>query len=148
MFLVIEGVCPEARSMHQHNKENSAPERLSDFWSGLSNDGCDMRHIRQMLDRIQTERAQADANAARLFFKESAERPLSFLDIADEIIALRFKSVTLELAIVGANERGPSECVSEAIIDLAGELTRGLHRLEKAFNSELLILSKSNGEEE
>lgn len=126
----------------------SEPDGLADFWNELSGDGCEMRHIQQMLTRIKSERAEATARAARVFFNGKAEKPLTFLALADHLRELRCQGLLLELAIIGAFNEHKIDCYGEALIHQANEFSRGIERFERAFNAELQLAGREALDEE
>lgn len=125
----------------------SEPNGLADFWNELNGDGCDMRHIQQMLSRIRIERAEAAASAARLFYIGRDDEPLSLLALADQLRELRCQALTLELAINGAFNEPKTQSYCEAIIHQASELSRAMERFERAFNAELQLMDKRGSDE-
>jgi hypothetical protein len=126
----------------------SAPNGLADFWSELNGDGCDMRHIQQMLSRIRIERAEAAASAARIFFNGNDDEPLSLLALADQLRDLRCEALTLELAIIGVFNEPKPHSYGEALTHQASELTRAMERFERAFNAELQLIGKERSDDE
>ncbi|NDB70197.1 MAG: hypothetical protein EB015_19760 [Methylocystaceae bacterium] len=125
-----------------------APSGLADFWSELNGDGCDMRHIQQMLSRIRIERAEAAASAARIFFTGNEDKPVSLLDLADHLRELRCQTLTLELAINGAFNEPTPHSYGEALAHQASELARAMERFERAFNAELQLIGKERSDDE
>ncbi len=60
--------------------------------------------IDEMHDRIMTERAEAEAKAARLFYGNQGE-PIFLIDHADELARMRARAYELALAIDGLELR-------------------------------------------
>lgn len=128
--------------MNGQSDQPSVPNGLADFWSALSGDGCDMRHIQQMLSRIRIERAEAAATAARIFYDSDNDEPLSLLALADQLRDLRCQAMTLELAIIGAFNELKPHSYGEALSHQASEHVRAMERFDKAFNAELQLVGK------
>ena len=89
--------------------------------------------IDEMHDRIMTERAEAEAKAARLFYGNQGE-PIFLIDHADELARMRARAYGLALAIDGLElTEGPTR---DGIIRLAQDLADGLQRLQTLFDVE------------
>lgn len=134
--------------MNGDGGQASVPLSLADFWSDLNGDGCDMRHIQQMLSRIRIERAEATASAARIFFNGQDDKPVSLLDLSEQLRELRCQALTLELAIIGAFNEPKHHSYAEALTHQASELARGMERFDKAFNAELQLIGKEISDDE
>lgn len=115
---------------------------LAEFLASLKVEGCNNSVVGSVLERIRAERAAAAAEAARVFFNGAASEPISLLELADRMRELRCQSLTLELAILGACKEAKIDGCGEALAQQASELSRGMERLEKAFNAELQLLAK------
>lgn len=123
---------------------SSAPDALAQFLADLRSNGCDGLIVEKVLARIKSERAAADAAAARLFFNGSASKPLSLLGLVDELRDLRCRAMTLELAISGAYAEGRIDACGEALATQATELSRGMERFEKALTAELHMIRRDD----
>jgi hypothetical protein len=76
-------------------------ERLCDFWERLHSEGVDMKHVHQMLDRLTRERAEAIANASRLYYRDAAGEL-----IKDAVCSERNNLVNKKLAAEQFRARG------------------------------------------
>jgi hypothetical protein len=95
-----------------------------------------MSHISEMLERIVIERARAHAEAARLFYNGNSEEPVSPVHVSDILRELAEKAHLLELALEGASRRGDISDATPGLIEVAGEIVRGLRRAEAIVASE------------
>jgi hypothetical protein len=112
-------------------------EKLSDFWDRLNREGVHMKHVREMLDRIETERAKAAIKAARLFYGNERDEPISSLDHSDELSRMKSRAWGLLLAIEGAAlSRGPER---DGLLRIAQDVVDGMERLESSFDAERWI---------
>jgi DNA-binding transcriptional MerR regulator len=109
-------------------------ESLADFWTRLNDAGVDMEHIREMLDRLQTERAKVNAKAARLFCGNEQDEPISLLDHADELSRMKLRAWGLLLAIEGSALPRGSE--RDGLIRIAQDVADGMERVESSFDAE------------
>lgn len=125
--------------MSGDNQKPANGELLADFWARLDGDGCDRRHIQEMITRIKNEQAIAMADAARLFFRTDSHEPISLLQIADELDELRCRAEALELAIIGGRREAKINGCGAALEQQAGELLRGLERLQAAVSAEVRL---------
>ena len=109
-------------------------ERLSEFWERLHNEGVDMKHVHQMLDRLQLERAEAIANAARLYYRDSAGEPITG-DLGDKLHEMVSRCWGLFVAFTGyVEERNDS--YTRGILQLAEDVALEMERIETAFSAE------------
>lgn len=129
--------------MRVEEDQPELPQDLAEFWMRLNDDGCDSRHIHQMVRHIQREQASAVVNAARLFYTADKNRPLSALDICDALDELRCKAEALDLALLGARREAKINGCGEALTQQAGELVRGLERLQRAVTAELRVTDQA-----
>ena len=112
-------------------------DSLAKFIEEMTGAGCDVSVIGKILERIKAERSATEAAAARIFFNGAPSKPLSALQLADELRELRQRSILLELAIIGAWQEGKVEDGFEALAFHAAELARGVARIERAFAAEI-----------
>jgi len=114
-------------------------EKLSDFWQRIHDDGADMRHVHQMINRVTMERAASIAKAARLFYWNdgccsSGDKPISRADFSDELGRMRSRAYAVFMAIQGSElDRGHER---DGLLRLAQDVADGLERLESAFEAE------------
>jgi hypothetical protein len=109
-------------------------EKLSDFWERLHAEGVDMKHVRQMLDRVQQERAKAIANAARLYYRDAAGEPITG-DLGDKLHEMVSRCWGLFVAFTGyVEERDDS--YTRGILQLAEDVALEMERIETAFTGE------------
>ena len=87
-----------------------------------------------MLSRIDTERAKAEAKAARLFYGGEQEQPISPLDYSDELSRMKSRAWGLLLAIEGS-ELSPGES-RDGLLRIAQDVADGMERLESSFDAE------------
>jgi len=129
--------------MRVEEEQPELPQDLAEFWMRLNDDGCDSRHIHQMVRQIQREQTSAVLDAARLFYTADKTRPLSALDICDALDELRCKAEALDLALLGARREAKINGCGEALTQQAGELVRGLERLQRAVTAELRVTDQA-----
>ncbi|MGO9770425.1 MAG: hypothetical protein ACLPSW_12885 [Roseiarcus sp.] len=118
--------------------ETEAPaiegEKLSDFWERLHSEGVDMKHVHQMLDRVRRERAEAIANAARLYYRDTAGEPITG-DLGDKLHEMVSRCWGLFVAFTGyVEERNDS--YTRGILQLAEDVALEMERIETAFSAE------------
>ena len=119
-------------------------EKLCDFWERLHNEGVDMKHVHQMLDRLQLERAEAIANAARLYYRDAAGERItgSFPDKLHEMVS---RCWALVVALTGyVEERNDS--YTRGILQLAEDVALEMERIETAFSAERVIEDSADRE--
>lgn len=145
----LTGCCAECKPLDplrawlvNDKSETGSVSALPDFLAVLKGDGCDSGVIEKVLERIRVERAVVAAETARIFYRGSASKPISGLQLVDLLRELRCQALTLQLAILGAcNETKIGDC-GEALARQAAELFKGIERFEKAFTAEQQILGK------
>jgi hypothetical protein len=109
-------------------------EKLSDFWVRLHAEGVDMKHVREMLDRVQCERAEATVNAARLYYRDNAGEPITG-DLPDKLHEMVSRCWGLFVAITGyVEERNDS--YTRGILQLAEDVALEMERIDTAFTAE------------
>jgi hypothetical protein len=116
--------------------EAPAPEGegLCAFWERLHREGVDMKHVHQMLKRVQRERADATANAARLYYRDSAGEPITG-DLGDKLHEMVSRCWGLFVAFTGyVEERNDS--YTRGILQLAEDVALEMERIETAFGAE------------
>jgi len=116
--------------------EAPAPEgeRLCDFWERLHSEGVGMKHVHQMLERVQRERAEAIANAARLYYRDSAGEPITG-DLGDKLHEMVSRCWGPFVAFTGyVEERNDS--YTRGILQLAEDVALEMERIETAFSAE------------
>jgi len=116
--------------------EAPAPEgeRLCDFWERLHSEGVGMKHVHQMLERVQRERAEAIANAARLYYRDSAGEPITG-DLGDKLHEMVSRCWGLFVAFTGYVEERNDSC-TRGILQLAEDVALEMERIETAFSAE------------
>jgi hypothetical protein len=119
-------------------------ETLCAFWERLHAEGVDMNHVRQMLDRVQRERAEATASAARLYYRDSAGEPITG-DLSDKLHEMVSRCWGLFVAFTGyVEERNDS--YTRGILQLAEDMALEMERIETAFSAERVIENSADGE--
>ena len=109
-------------------------ETLCAFWERLKEEGVDMKHVRAMLDRIETERAKAEIKVARLFYGKEQDEPISPLDYSDELGRMKSRAWGLLLAIEGSALPRGSE--RDGLLRIAQDVVDGMERLASSFEAE------------
>jgi hypothetical protein len=119
-------------------------EKLCDFWERLHREGVDMKHVHQMLDRVQRERAEATATAARLYYRDSAGEPITG-DLGDKLHEMVSRCWGLFVAFTGyVEERNDS--YTRGILQLAEDVALEMERIETASSAERVIEDSADRE--
>jgi hypothetical protein len=84
---------------------------------------------------IRTERAQATAEAARLFYR-SEDEPITALQFADELDAMVRRLWGLVAALGDLVEDHDDAPLSRGVIQLVEDATKEMERLAKSFDAE------------
>jgi hypothetical protein len=109
-------------------------EKLSGFWERLHSEGVDMKHVHQMLDRLTRERAEAIANASRLYYRDAAGELITdnFPDKLHEMVA---RCWGLVVALTGYVE-GRDDSYTRGVLQLAEDVALEMERIETALGAE------------
>jgi hypothetical protein len=109
-------------------------EGLCAFWERLHSEGVDMKHVHQMLDRVQRARAEAIANASRLYYRDAAGELITdnFPDKLHEMVA---RCWGLVVALTGYVE-GRDDSYTRGVLQLAEDVALEMERIETALGAE------------
>jgi hypothetical protein len=116
--------------------EAPAPEGegLCAFWERFHAEGVDMKHVHQMLERVQRERAEATANAARLYYRDAAGELITD-SLPDKLHEMVSRCWGLFVAFTGyVEERNDS--YTRGVLQLAEDVALEMERIETAFGAE------------
>ena len=119
-------------------------ERLCDFWERLHSEGVDMKHVHQMLDRLTRERAEAIANASRLYYRDAAGELIKD-GLPDKLHEMVSRCWGLVVALTGYVE-GRDDSYTRGVLQLAEDVALEMERIETALGAEH-DLERTDGQE-
>lgn len=126
--------------VEQQKSDAQSPETLAVFWQRLRDEGVSMGHIRAMLDRVNAERAEATAEAARLFFQKSgSDEPIPLNTFVDKLDDIARRCWGLVAALRGLAEDHGEDRFFRGVSQMASDNAFEMERLLAAFSSELTI---------
>jgi hypothetical protein len=116
--------------------ETPAPEgeRLCAFWERLHSEGVDMKHVHQMLERVQRARAEATANAARLYYHDATGELITD-SLPDKLHEMVSRCWGLFVAITGYVE-GRNDSFTRGVLQLAEDVALEMERIETGLGAE------------
>ena len=109
-------------------------EKLCDFWERLHREGVDMKHVHQMLDRVQRARAEATVNAARLYYHDAGGELITD-SLPDKLHEMVSRCWGLFVALTGYVE-GRDDSYTRGVLQLAEDVALEMERIETAFSAE------------
>jgi hypothetical protein len=109
-------------------------EGFCGFWERLNDEGVDMKHVNQMLDRVQRERAKAIANAARLYYRDAAGELITD-GLPDKLHEMVSRCWGLVVALTGYVE-GRDNSYTRGVLQLAEDVALEMERIETACAAE------------
>lgn len=123
--------CPETTS-----NPSEARERPGAIVEALREAGVDRDLTMRVFDCIETERAQAIAKAARLFYNISGdESPITLGDFSDQFSNMARRMWGVVAAVDGAFD-GKDDSVGQGVLQLVNDTACEMDRLAEAFQAE------------
>jgi len=136
-------VSSKSKEVASQVEEETVSERYNAFYERLTKDGAKSEHIQMMHDWMRLECLEAEAKAARLFYRNSDTKPLDGYTFGDLISAITRRLFGLSTAIDGLRYiDGLDGETIEGVQQIMSDVLVEVRRFEAAYGAESGLSSK------